>query len=210
MTERLAGDAKSRSGNASARSIEGHGRPLGEEEGPRRGAEPSSATELGHAELAQKLDNLESLFNILAQLEGLSERAKHVPRLANVTRTEFLTQYYSANRPVVLMDFARSWQAFRQWNPTYLSEKLGDENVEVMTSRNRAAGHDVSWEGRRTVMQFRRYIELVMSEGIGNDCYLVANNHFFDSPNARELLNDVDIDKRYLDPARMIEGVFLW
>lgn len=160
--------------------------------------------------MAQRLRKLESLLESQQRMRVLDPAYAVVPRRTGLTRQEFLTEYYAANRPVVLTDLAARWPACERWTPKYLVDQVGAEVVEVMTARERDARYEENLEDHRTKMPFRDYVAQVEASGPTNDFYLVANNHFFERPTAGSLLADMNFDDRVLDPQSPLSQMFFW
>ena len=54
-----------------------------------------------------------------------------VPRVAQLTSLEFLRNYVSQNRPVVITDLFRDAPALRKWSLDYLRETIGETEITV-------------------------------------------------------------------------------
>jgi hypothetical protein len=160
--------------------------------------------------MVQRLRKLESLLDAQQRLHSLDPSYDVVARRSGLSREEFLTQYYAANRPVVLTDVADRWPARHRWTADYLVERIGDDLVEVMTTRERDPGYEQNLDAHRTQMAFRDYVAQVEASGPTNDFYLVANNHFLDQPTAAPLLPDIVQDERLLDPRSARGHTFFW
>jgi hypothetical protein len=55
---------------------------------------------------------------------------------AELGRLRFNVEYYLRGRPVVVVDAACSWNAFRSWNVDYLSRVLGDRPVTLKSNES--------------------------------------------------------------------------
>ncbi|MFB7918291.1 cupin-like domain-containing protein [Streptomyces sp. NPDC056061] len=160
--------------------------------------------------IVQRLRKLESLLASQEQMRRLDPAYAEVPRRSGITREQFLLEHYAANRPVVLTDVADHWAARRKWTAEFLTERVGNETVEVMTARHADDQYEQNLDMHRARMRFAEYIDLVMTSGPSNDFYLVANNHFFDNPGVSRLLEDFDFDARILDPDAWRSQLFFW
>ena len=58
-----------------------------------------------------------------------------IGRRHRLSRDEFLREYYSTNRPVIITGMMDDWPAMRKWNLDYFAEKFGDREVEVQMGR---------------------------------------------------------------------------
>ena len=60
------------------------------------------------------------------------ELVSHVPRVQRApTPIQFLREFVSANRPVVVKDAFNDWPAMERWSLDYLADAMGDTNVSV-------------------------------------------------------------------------------
>jgi hypothetical protein len=160
--------------------------------------------------MVQRLRKLESLLDAQQRVHSLDPSYAVVPRRAGLSSEEFLTEYYAANRPVVLTDLADRWPALERWTPGYLVDRFGDDVVEVMTTREHDPRYEENVDAHRTRMAFRDYVAQVEASAPTNDFYLVANNHFLDRPAAACLLMDIVQDERLLNPQSSHSQMFFW
>ena len=160
--------------------------------------------------MAQRLRKLESLLAIYQNLSALSSRFGTIERRSNLSREEFLESYYSANRPVILLDLVHTWRAFSLWNPEYLKATCGGESVEIMSGRETDPQYEVNSERHKRTVLFRDYVDMVTSAGESNDFYLVANNHFLEKERMKQLYDDIEVFPEYLDSNNLAGSVFFW
>jgi hypothetical protein len=160
-------------------------------------------------ELLQRLRKLESLLDVQQATRELSPSAGFVPRRRELGGAEFLEEFYTANRPVLIEDFATSWPALRRWCPQYLGDRFGAQQVQVMSGRDADDRYEVNWESHQTTMTLREYVDVITGAGESNDRYLVANNRLLELPGMRALLEDVEVNPEYLDPGT-VDQTFLW
>ncbi len=161
------------------------------------------------AKMAQRLAKLECLLGVYHDLSAQSSRATTVERRSSLTPEDFLENYYSANRPVILTGVMRNWAPL-SWNPEYLKKVCGDETVEVMTGRDSDPHYEANAYRHRTEIRFRDYVDMVTRGGESNDYYLVANNNFFERGAAKQLYHDLVPLPEYLDIGSMTQQVFFW
>jgi ribosomal protein L16 Arg81 hydroxylase len=157
-----------------------------------------------------QLDKLESVLSMRQRMHLLSTRSSEVERRKEVTREEFLENYYSTNTPVVLEDVCDDWPARRRWSPDYLVKRLGEAEVEVMTQRDGDTRDELNLEQHRTRMRFDDYVSRVLATEWSNELYLVANNKLLSEDFAAPLWRDFRLDRRYLKPDREKSATFLW
>jgi LPS sulfotransferase NodH len=165
---------------------------------------------LGATRTHQRLDKGVSLLNVLGQLRRLDSKANIIERRTNVSRSEFRDRYYSANCPVVIQDLMADWRAMTAWTPDYLKSAVGDAMIEVMTGRDADPKYEMNSRNHRSELRFASYIDMVYSGRVTNDYYMVANNAFFQRPEAQTLLTDFTAFPEFLNPVSDGRQCFLW
>ncbi|HEY9623728.1 MAG TPA: hypothetical protein V6C78_25445, partial [Crinalium sp.] len=68
-------------------------------------------------EAAQRLRKLESVLATQRKVSELSSNFGTIERRKDVSKEEFLEQYYTTNTPVILTDMLNDWPALSLWNP---------------------------------------------------------------------------------------------
>lgn len=165
---------------------------------------------LGGARTQQRLNKALSLLNMQGQLSRLNSQAKVVERRSNLSHNEFRDRYYATNRPVIIQDLMTGWRAMTAWTQDYLKSVAGDQMVEVMTGRDADPQYEMNGRKHRTELRFADYIDMVYSGKVTNDYYMVANNAFFQRPEAQPLLGDFTAFQEYLNPPTASRQCFLW
>jgi LPS sulfotransferase NodH len=165
---------------------------------------------LGAALNQQRLNKAAALLNIQGQMIRLDATAKLVERRSNLSRDEFRDRYYAGNRPVILQNLMTGWKAPTAWTSDYLKRMAGDQTVEVMTGRDADPQYEMNGRKHRTEMRFADYIDMVYSGKVTNDYYMVANNAFFQKPQARPLLADFTAFPEYLKATAAGSQCFFW
>jgi LPS sulfotransferase NodH len=165
---------------------------------------------LGAARTQHRLNKAVSLLNIQGELARLNSQGKVIERRQNLLRDEFRDHYYAANRPVIIQHLMTDWRAMTMWTPDYLKSVAGDRMVEVMTGRDADPKYETNGQKHRTELRFADYIDMVYSGKVSNDYYMVANNAFFQRPEAQPLLEDFTAFPEYLNPATAGRQCFLW
>ena len=54
-----------------------------------------------------------------------------VPRVADLAEQSFISDYLRKNRPVIVTDAMNSWKGLERWTPENLTERFGDERVQI-------------------------------------------------------------------------------
>jgi ribosomal protein L16 Arg81 hydroxylase len=165
---------------------------------------------LAGAESQKRLNKAHSLLNAFRKLASLHPGANTVERRPNISRGEFLEQYYSANRPVIIQGLMTSWRAMTLWTSQYLKSRVGDEQVEITAGRNADPNYELNSQKHRRKIRFADYVDMVYAGGATNDYYLVANNAFFQRPGTRPLLEDFTVFTELLEPASAGSQSFFW
>jgi len=159
---------------------------------------------------SRRLVKLESLLAVQRSLANLSSEHGAIARRPTPDAAEFLENYYSANRPVVITGVVNEWDAMRKWTTKHLEEVCGNQIIEVMADRESDAKYEINSERHRRKVRFADYIAMVSEADESNDIYLVANNHFLDEREARALRDDLDPLPNFLDTNTMDGRVHFW
>lgn len=64
----------------------------------------------------------------------MSEQAvglAHVQRVADLSVENFISEYLQKNRPVIVTDAMSGWKALERWTPEHLTQRFGDERVQI-------------------------------------------------------------------------------
>jgi hypothetical protein len=158
----------------------------------------------------QLLQKSESHANILAELASLSPHSQSIDSKPNISRADFLENYYAKNIPLILTDITKNWQALSLWNPEYLKENYGQVEIEVQSDRNSDRLYELNIDKHRQKMQMADYADNVVKGGATNNYYMVANNGNIEKTALRGLLKDIEIFPEYLDPQNINCTTFFW
>jgi hypothetical protein len=161
-------------------------------------------------EVLQKLEKLESILQIQNQLSALGSNYNSIPRIPFLSKDEFLDQYYSQNKPVILTGIMKNWEAMERWTPDYLKENYGNVSIQVQGNRDSDPNYEINLEQHRKTMLFGDYIDWVVRAGETNDYYMVANNNTLNREEMQGLFEDMEVFPEYLDPAQTVGKTFFW
>ncbi|MFI5455775.1 MAG: DUF6065 family protein [Isosphaerales bacterium] len=161
-------------------------------------------SELLHNRL-EKRDWLLAVYRKCNRLHPSSAEIEHRHRLS---RDEFLREYYSTNRPVIITGMMDDWPAMRKWNLDYFAATFGDREVEVQMGRNAGANYETAQEKYTSRIRFRDFVENVRTAGETNDFYLTAKNNSANRQVLTELWDDIVQIPEYL--ASDHPGGFFW
>ncbi len=143
---------------------------------------------------------LEGVLERLAQLRALDPCSSDVDRRADLSREEFLHAYYSRNDPVMLQDACADWPALEKWSPEYLAKTLGDLPVGVGT--NPDASQPATRPNAEGSLRFEDFARQATEAESHNSLHLVDDGNILAAVSAAPLLNDFQLDSRYLSNDR--------
>ncbi|MDF0556040.1 cupin-like domain-containing protein [Kamptonema sp. UHCC 0994] len=158
----------------------------------------------------QLLQKMESQLQIQTQLAALSSKFGTIERKSNLSRAEFLENYYAKNTPVILTNAMSNWPALHLWNPNYLKQKYGHATVEIQSNRESDPEYEINLEKHKQTVLFSKYVDMVASSGESNNYYMVANNQNLEREEFKSLFDDIDIFSEYLNPADTSGRAFFW
>jgi hypothetical protein len=84
---------------------------------------------------------------------------QNIPRRKDLSKEDFLKEYFIPKKPVVIEDLTRNWPAFTNWNFEYFREKAGDIVVPLYDGKP-AKGRQNS-HGPAMKVPFREYIDIL-------------------------------------------------
>ena len=157
---------------------------------------------------AEALARRDWLLDTQRRLRALAPRTEGVMRVVGISPTEFLEEFYAANRPVILGAIAQDWPA-RTWSPDYLKKIVGSATVEVQARRTENADFERFKEAHRIDMPFDAFIDRVTMQG-GNDLYLTAFNARSNGPTLAPLNDDLRTVRGLLDDTDAGRHGMLW
>lgn len=149
------------------------------------------------------LDSWRTLANTLPSSDVIERRDR-------LTGDQFLREYYSTNRPVVIRGMMDNWSAIEKWTPQYLSEHFGHLPVEIQANRNKDRNYETNMHLLKKEVLFSEYIEMVHgASSATNDFYMTAYNAVKNSESLKGMWKDIDLLPEYLNPQSPERG-FLW
>jgi hypothetical protein len=149
-------------------------------------------------------------------LEMYRRSAKQDPGTATVpvvhkpSREQFLHEFYSINRPVLIQGAMEDWPAMKLWTMDYLKEKAGEKTVEVQMGRNSDANYEINSTAHKKQMSFGQYVDLAVSSGRTNDFYITANNSGLNRDSLAGLWDDIVLFPDYLRTDNPDNRGFFW
>lgn len=85
-----------------------------------------------------------------------------IPRVKNITKDDFIENYFKPQKPVVLEQAIADWPAFTKWNLDYMKEVAGDITVPLYD--NRPVQHKDGFNEPHAKMKMADYIDLLKKE----------------------------------------------
>jgi hypothetical protein len=159
--------------------------------------------------LRNRLRKRDWLIATYRKINRLHPLSGEVDRRYKLRRDDFLCNYYSTNRPVIITGMMDDWPAMTKWNLDYFNDRFGDREIEVQMGRNAGANYEVEREKYLSRIKFSAFIDMVRSATGTNDFYLTANNNSSNKQALPELWDDVVQIPEYLD-GRDRFGGFFW
>jgi hypothetical protein len=149
--------------------------------------------------LRDRLTKRNRLLESVSKLKRLHPGARDVERRRCLSRSDFLREFYSQNRAVVITDMLDQWPAMQKWNLDYFVRVTGERAVEVQFGRSGDPNFEVNREKMKRTMLLEQYVEILRSADASNDFYLTVNNQGSNSEAFRELWQDTLSIPEYLD-----------
>ncbi len=85
-----------------------------------------------------------------------------VPRVKNISKADFIAQYYKPQQPVLIENLTKSWPAYEKWTLNYIQERSGDQIVPLYN--NEPAKDKESVYAPKKEMKLYDYIELLKTQ----------------------------------------------
>ena len=111
-------------------------------------------------------------------------KIKPLKRVSNISKEEFVEQYYKPQRPVLIENLAKDWGAYEKWNLNYFQEHAGDQVVSLYNSEPTKGKQNSAVP----VMDMKLYDYLELIKSKPTDLRIFFFNLLDNLP---ELLNDI-------------------
>ncbi|TYA73966.1 cupin-like domain-containing protein [Seonamhaeicola marinus] len=85
-----------------------------------------------------------------------------IERVKSLTKEEFIEKYYKPQKPVLIEDLTKSWDAYQKWNLDYIKQLAGDQEVPLYNNQV-TKGKQKSAEPAMT-MKMSEYIDIIKSK----------------------------------------------
>jgi Cupin-like domain len=158
--------------------------------------------------LQSRLKKRDWLLAVYRKSGRLHPSSYGIDRRHHLSRDEFLRDYYSTNRPVIITGMMNDWPAMEKWSLDYFSAHFGDREVEVQMGRTASENYEIDHKDFVRRARFGDFLESTRTAGETNDFYLTAQNCLVNRDLLPELWDDIVHIPEYLAADR--SGCFLW
>ncbi|MGO3181404.1 MAG: cupin-like domain-containing protein [Aequorivita sp.] len=89
-------------------------------------------------------------------------KTTEIPRVQNISKADFIKNYYKPQKPVLIEGLTKNWKAFEKWNLDYIQQHANDQIVPLY--------NNVPTKGKQnsaepaTEMKMTDYIELIKTK----------------------------------------------
>lgn len=87
---------------------------------------------------------------------------EEIPRVKTITKEEFIKNYFSKQKPVVIERLIEDWPAFDKWNLDYINELAGEKEVPLFDDR--PINSEFKFNEPHTSMKMSEYIDLLKTK----------------------------------------------
>lgn len=133
--------------------------------------------------------------------------ATEVPRIEAIDPRRFFTDFYAANRPVLLGGLFDHWPA-RHWSFAGLDSALGTVAVDIQANRDAAGDYEIAKDRHTTRQPLHDIIRRINTGGASNDFYVTAYNSAHNKTALAPLWADIGDMPGILAPAEARDGFF--
>lgn len=85
-----------------------------------------------------------------------------IPRVRQITKEDFIKNYFKPQKPVVVQRAIEDWPAFEKWNLAYMKTVAGEKTVPLYD--NRPVQHEDGFNEPHAKMKMADYIDLLNRE----------------------------------------------
>lgn len=87
---------------------------------------------------------------------------REIPRVKNISKEDFLKDYFKPQRPVVIEELTHEWPAYKKWSLDYISEIAGEKTVPLFDDR--PASSEYKFNQPHAEMKMSEYIHLLKTQ----------------------------------------------
>jgi hypothetical protein len=85
-----------------------------------------------------------------------------IPRVQNITKEDFIKQFFKPQKPVVIERFIEDWPAFKKWNLDYMKDIAGNKIVPLYDDR--PVDYKDGFNEPHAKMKMSDYVDLLKTE----------------------------------------------
>ncbi len=85
-----------------------------------------------------------------------------IPRVATISKADFLEQYFKPQKPVVIERFIEDWPAYDKWSLDYIKEVAGDKVVPLYDDR--PVDYKDGFNEPHATMKMSEYVDLLKTK----------------------------------------------
>lgn len=85
-----------------------------------------------------------------------------VPRVKNISKADFIEQYYKTQKPVLIEGLTKDWPAYEKWKLDYIQDRAGEQVVPLYD--NEPAKDKESVYAPKKEMKLYDYIEILKTQ----------------------------------------------
>ncbi len=148
--------------------------------------------------LHNRLKKREWVLSIYRKIHRMHPQSGKIERRHRLSRDEFLREYYSTNRPVIITGMMDDWPAMHKWSLDFFAQRFGERMVEVQMGRSASPNYEIEREKHISRIKFGEFVQKVRTAGQTNDFYMTANNDSANRTALAELWDDVVQVPEYL------------
>ena len=126
------------------------------------------------------------------KLSRMDESFGEIERIPVPPFKDFVSNYLSKNRPVILQGAMEDWPAYKKWSLKYFREVHGDSTVSIQDGRNSDPNYERNQKFFRKEVLFSDFIERLQQTESSNDFYMTAGNMAQHRESLPEIFADSD------------------
>lgn len=166
------------------------------------------AAQAATAGLAARLAKRDWLLANTARLQAVHADAASVPRCHRLDADRFFSEFYAANRPVLVTGLADHWPARTGWSFAALAAELGHVDVDVQWQRDSNSAYEMEADRHVSRQNFAAIIDRITTGGPSNDFYVTAFNSGHNKQALAPLWDDIGAITGWLSPSGGRDGFF--
>ncbi len=116
------------------------------------------------------------LLSLYEKLSRLDEAFGEIERIPPPPFKDFVKDYLSKNRPVILTDAMEDWPAYQKWNLDYFRQVHGNSVVSIQDGRDSDPHFERNQKFHRSEIKFSKFLDRLESTESSNDIYMTAGN----------------------------------